>query len=301
MTVEAGPVRPRKWLLALVTFVISPIAAYLYVGRPRRALGLAAALLAMLIALRNGLGGLLAQPIPWLVFAAFALLIYLASLIDALRIAWGGRDYRLKAWNRWWAYLLVAFASYAATEAIANPVFGGFLAVRPFSTPSAAMSPTLRVGDLAIADMRAYERAGPRPGDIVLFDRGGDGKDLWVKRVVAGPGDKVAIVKGVLVVNGAPARQDPLGAGDPPKRAIETLANGCAHVIDVDDKSLVALDEMAERVVPPDAYFVLGDNRGNSFDSRFPQVGFVPRARVVGRMTFVYWSNDRSRIGSALP
>ena len=300
MTAEAGPVRPRKWWLALAAFVFSPIAAYLYVGRPRRALAFAAALLALLIALRNGLGGLLAQPLPWLSLLALAIVVYLFSLIDALRIAWGGRDYRLKAWNRWWAYLLVAFASYLATEAMANPVFGGFLAVRAFSTPSASMTPTLQVGDLAVGDMRAYERAGPQPGDIVLFDRGGDGKEVWVKRVVAGPGDKVAIAKGVVVVNGAPARQDPLG-GEPPKRAIETLANGRAHVMDVDDKSLPALDEMAERVVPADAYFVLGDNRGNSLDSRFPQLGFVPRAHILGRMTFVYWSADQSRIGARLP
>jgi signal peptidase I len=301
MTVENRSSRPRRWPLALVAFLFSPLAAYLYVGRPRRALALAVVLLAMLAALRNGLGGWLAEPPVWLAFAGLAVAVYLVALGDALRIAWGARDYRLQPWNRWWAYLLAALASYVATEVMVNPALGGFLAVRPFSTPSASMAPTLRVGDLAVADMRAYERAAPEPGDIVVFDRFGDGKEMWVKRVVAGPGDKVAIVKGVVIVNGAPARQDPVGGDGPPKRAIETLANGRAHMIELDEKAVPALDDMAERTAPPDAYFVLGDNRGNSLDSRFAEFGCVPRARILGRMAFVYWSRDRGRIGTRLP
>jgi signal peptidase I len=301
MSAEAAPLRPRKLPLALVAFVFSPVAAYLYVGRPRRALALAVAMLALLAALRNGLGGRLAEPMNWFALVATTFAVALFALVDTIRIAWIGREYRLRPWNRWWVYLLVAFCGYGVTEAMVNPAFGGFLAVRPFSTPSGSMAPTLLVGDLSVADMRAFERAAPQPGDIVVFDRSGDGKEFWVKRVVAGPGDKVAINGGVLVVNGSPARQDPVGGDTPPKRAIESLANGRAHLIEIDDKGLAALDEMAERTVPADAYFVLGDNRGNSLDSRSSEIGSVPRSRVLGRLAFVYWSSDRRRIGARLP
>jgi signal peptidase I len=295
------PDAPRRvWLALLLTLLLSPVVGYLYVGRPRRALAMALASAALLFCFRNGLGGWLATPAGWLtlVVAAFAPLVF--GWADVARIAWRERRYRLRKWNRWWVYLIVGVGFELGADAVVDPDLGGFLAVRPFSTPSGSMTPTLNIGDRAVADMRAYERDAPQPGDIVIVDRDGDGSQLWVKRVIAGPGDTVAIAGGVVSVNDAAVRLDALGAGEPP-RAIETLANGTSHLIMPSRGEFPQASEMAKITVPADAYFLLGDNRGNSTDSRFADFGFIPRARIVGRMTFITWSSDRRRIGALLP
>ncbi len=301
MTAEAVPlaqdarVRPRRVWLALGIALLSPAAGYLYVGRPRRALAMALFSLATAMALRNGLGGLMAQPAPLLALIVVELGVRLFALIDAARIARGERAYRLRRYNSAFAYLGAGLAVALGFSALVNPAMGGFLAARSYTIPSGSMIPTLLVGDYAVGDMRAYERAAPAPGDIVLIARNAT---TYVKRVIAGPGDTVALLHGVVYVNDAPARLDPVGLDDPAPRAIETLTNGTSHVIML---GAAETNEMAKVTVPAGAYFVLGDNRGNSMDSRLAAFGFVPRAEIVGRMSFVYWSSDRRHIGATLP
>jgi signal peptidase I len=289
----------RVWLALLLTLLLTPAAGYLYVGRPFRALAMALAWALLVFGLRDGFGGWLATPGGALTLFVGGNGLLLFALVDAARIAWRERVYRLRGFNRWWVYVLVGLVLEIGGDAVVNLDAGGFRAVRPFTFPSVSMAPTLNPGDLAIGDMRAYERAAPQPGDLVIFKRDGEGAALWVKRVVAGPGDSVALVHGVLVVNDTPVRLDAI-AGSPP-RAVETLANGRSHVILPGPGKNPQGEDTAKVVVPPDAFFVLGDNRGNSDDSRFADVGFVPRAHIVGRMSFLAWSSDRRRIGATIP
>ncbi len=298
MTDEAGLVRPRRWWAALLLTIVSPVVGYLYVGRPWRAAAFAAVVLAILLAVRNGLGGAAAQPLQWFAFVAIAIFASLFALVDVVRIAWRGRPYRLGRWNRIWLYVLAGFAFIAAAEVIANPSFGGFLAARSFSAASSSMEPTLHVGDYFIADMRAYESLAPQPGDIVILDLSGDGREFWIKRVVAGPGDKVALVDGALVVNDQPVRRDEVARA--PARVVETLADGRSYTTAPNATGNREADQMEPQTVAAGAFFVLGDNRGNSLDSRYPSVGAVPRARILGRATFVWWSMNRARIGATL-
>jgi signal peptidase I len=182
--------------------------------------------------------------------------------------------------------------------------------VQPFAIPSGSMSPELEPGDFLFVDKSAYgwslaslplasglindpallERrlfARPaRPGDVIVFVSP-EGQD-YVKRLVAGGGDRVRLDGGLLVVNGLPVPCTPLGDG----LCRETLANGASHVVRSDGSGPLAT--MAEMVVPAGHYFVLGDNRDRSADSRLTRaeggVGLVPEGRVIGRASRLFFS-----------
>jgi signal peptidase I len=174
--------------------------------------------------------------------------------------------------------------------------------------PSGSMRPTLLEGDVVLVNRIAYDlklpltdiavvRLGePRRGDVVTFHSPQDGTRL-IKRIVGLPGDVIEMRDEVLYVNGEPcryssAREVPEQVG--PRawleavRAMETLPQ---HEHEVQFLPQVpARRDFAPTVVPPDAFFMLGDNRDNSADSRF--IGFVPRRLLIGHAHHVLVSVD---------
>jgi signal peptidase I len=193
----------------------------------------------------------------------------------------------------------------------------------PYYVPSGSMEPTLQIGDELFATKFPYgyssaslptfitlpntERilgALPRRGDIVVFRWPGDRSQVWVKRVVGLPGDRVAMHDGHLWINGAAVGIKPDGTGQvesedgsrqPIARYIETLPGGRQHVIFKRD-GLGMFDDMKEITVPPDRLFVMGDNRDNSADSRVPLdeggVGLLPVSDLIGRVDGLVGSWD---------
>ncbi len=158
----------------------------------------------------------------------------------------------------------------------------------------------------------------PERGDVVVFKHPVSGAD-FIKRVIGLPGDRIQVIGGVLYINGRPVRLDPAGefvevkepqgpAGNVPRcandpvpiggtciklRYRETLPNGVIHdVLDIEPRG--SADDTGVFTVPEGHYFVMGDNRDNSLDSRFPQkyggVGFVPAENLVGRADRVIFS-----------
>jgi signal peptidase I len=165
--------------------------------------------------------------------------------------------------------------------------------VKPYQIPSPSMEPTLDVGQRVLVNRVLYHFRDPHIGDIVVFhppvgaENGqecgvhqggteacpkptpGESNTNFIKRIVAGPGDRLSIHDGHPVVNGVQANEDfirPCRGG-----------NGCnlPHQI----------------TIPPDHYFMMGDNRGSSDDSRF--WGPVPRDWIIGQAFFTYWPPDR--------
>ena len=194
----------------------------------------------------------------------------------------------------------------------------------PYYVPSGSMEPTLLIGDELLATKYPYGYSTaslpafvvlpdtprilgvlPERGDIVVFRWPGDRSQIWVKRVIGLPGDRIALRSGRLWINGAPVGQRPDGAGRialdngsflPTRLFVETLPGGREHAI---VKMMAAndnLDDMAEIVVPPDRLFVMGDNRDNSADSRVPVaaggVGLLPVGNLVGRVNTLVGSWD---------
>jgi signal peptidase I len=193
----------------------------------------------------------------------------------------------------------------------------------PFYVPSGSMEPTLLIGDELLAtkypygystaslpafiDLPSSRRifgAPPKRGDVVVFRWPGDTTQVWVKRVIGLPGDRIAMRGGEVWIDGKPAALTPDGSGrvesedgsrSTARRFIETLPGGRRHPI----FKLVAnepLDNLPEVMVPPGHLFVMGDNRDNSADSRVPVgaggVGMLPEANLVGRVDAIIGSWD---------
>jgi signal peptidase I len=206
------------------------------------------------------------------------------------------RVHLTSVWQEWLRPLLVvAFLLGSFRSAIAdwNDV------------PTGSMKPTIVEGDRIFVDRRAYDlrvpftsfrvaRYGaPARGDIIVFSSPVDGRRL-VKRVIGLPGDTVAVRDGHLVVNGTVARYVPLGdaAGGAP---VETEAlEGRAHP--VMSRIGPAGPAFGPTRVPDGHYFVMGDHRDDSFDSRY--WGFLERERIQGRAVAVALSFDWERYGS---
>jgi signal peptidase I len=198
------------------------------------------------------------------------------------------------------------------------------LLYQSFSIPSGAMKPTLLIGDYIVVAKYPYGYsryslpgsaplfAGrvfprqPRYGDVVVFRLPRDPSTDYVKRVVGLPGDRIQMIHGLLHINGTPVTRERLadavetdasGRATRGKQWRETLPNGVAHVtLDLMDEGFY--DNTALFTVPPGHYFMLGDNRDNSLDSRaLTQVGYVPFENLVGRVDRIIFSLDQEADG----
>jgi signal peptidase I len=196
------------------------------------------------------------------------------------------------------------------------------VAAEPFNVPSASMVPTLLVGDNLIAGKYTYGYSkfsspiglmpdfngrilnhAPARGDIIVFKLPRDTSINYVKRLIGLPGDHIQMKDGRLYINGEMVpRQDDgtyvtkIGMQSVElRRYIETLPGGRAHeTLEMSDNG--TYDNTAEFVVPANSYFMMGDNRDDSLDSReSPQnggVGFVPMENLIGRVDRVMYSRD---------
>lgn len=172
--------------------------------------------------------------------------------------------------------------------------------VQPIRIPSGSMEPTLLVGDFLLLDKQSI---APDPffmppttiarGDIIVFhDPVDDPSVHLVKRVIALPGDRIHLRDGIVYLNGRPqaepyaihrrAPQDAFRDDFPNLQQMDSGVNAAWWI------HLRTLARSGEITVPPDSYFVMGDNRNNSEDSRY--WGFVPRKAIVGKPILVYFS-----------
>lgn len=139
--------------------------------------------------------------------------------------------------------------------------------------PSGAMLPTLQINDRLIIDKLTYRFESPKRGDIVVFSptealRKQNFNDAFIKRIIGLPGDQVQVKGGLVYINNQPLRESYIAKED------------------------AAQYEWGPQTVPPNAYFVLGDNRNNSYDSHY--WGYVPRENIIGKATQRFYPFDRA-------
>jgi len=189
------------------------------------------------------------------------------------------------------------------------------LLFQPFSIPSGSMKPTLLIGDYLFVSKMSYGyskysipfspdlfsgriwTAEPVRGDIAVFRKPNQPDVDYVKRVIGLPGDRIQMKTGILYINGQPVKRELTGeyvqekgyqAGSKFPIYTETLPNGITfQTLDLEPNSIADNTRVFE--VPSGNYFMMGDNRDNSLDSRF-DVGFVPLEFFVGKAKVIFFS-----------
>ncbi len=165
--------------------------------------------------------------------------------------------------------------------------------VKSYRLGSVSMSPTLEEGDCVLTDIEAYRHARPLPGDLIVFQRTGRFGGAYLKRCVALGGQTVKITDGVVYVDSIRFMPTLLT-----KRTSSRYLPADQYDKRIYPPGAGNEDNYGPVTLPSDSLFVLGDNRDNSFDSRY--FGFIHADAVTGRALFIYWSHDLSRIGKEL-
>jgi len=213
-----------------------------------------------------------------------------------------------------------------STEAAAKPVWREWIesmlviglfavvirsfVIAPFVIPSSSMVPTLLVGDylfvsrfnyglrIPFTDIQFLASQATR-GDVVVFDYPEDRSKDYIKRVVGVPGDKIVYEDNMLYVNGQkmPLKEEGMYTYFLGDNSSDVSAKYTEKLFDIEHsvlrKSFSIRD--GEWVVPEGYYFMMGDNRNNSRDSRF--WGFVPQSYLVGKAVVIWWSWDSAASG----
>lgn len=279
----------RPWAAALLSFFLGPFIGMLYLNRGRLAFlylligfclaGIGVAYLPSLVASPN-------EPlIGWLLDFPLGVIGAIHSFLIARHRDGTGR---LKWYSHW--YAIVGFVLIFPLAAFGIRTF----LYQPFSAVSVSMSPSLNAGDYFFASKFAYNDVSPRRGDLIVFRVRSLQNVSYIKRVIGLPGDRVQMRNDKLFINGAVVPQRrledfPLPCGAALCRIPqyeETLPGGHTDRI-LDAVVNGPFDNTPLFVVPANSYFVLGDNRDNSDDSRV-DVGFVSHDDIIGRPAFKY-------------
>lgn len=199
------------------------------------------------------------------------------------RMACAADAVRVSALRPRWSQVTLMLGAFLAAVTVFGLVVDGPLRAyytanygRTFTIPSHGMEPTLLVGDYIVVDRFAYRSRAPERGDIVIFKYPLDERRDFIKRVIATAGDEIHIRGRQVFVNGAPLNEPYV---TPPTGGVSAAGGSCGYRYGCKPV-----------IVPPNAYFVMGDNRENSRDSR--DWGFVQQEKIVARPTVVYFSWD---------
>lgn len=270
----------KPWLAGLLSLLL-PGMGQLYNGQLKKAIFLAVFLFIVVVPILAGL--MIYAPVPPPHNLTLPLLlagVLLVTIVrDAVRAA---RQYRnsdaLTSYNKWYVYLsFLALCSF-----VLQPI-GAHLSrqcVQAFKIPAGSMVPTLLVGDHVLVDKSiSWNGEALQRGEIIVFPFPEDEAKTFMKRIVGLPGETIEIRNKMVYVNGTPLDESTY---------VQRIDPG------IIDGTINPRDNFGPVTVPEEAYFVLGDNRDQSLDSRF--WGYVQRSKVMGKLFCIYWSWDQEQM-----
>lgn len=195
------------------------------------------------------------------------------------------------------------------------------LLIQPFYIPSSSMEPTLLVGDRIFVSKISYGYTKhsfpfspnfsnkrffskqPKQGDLVVFKTPSDNRTDYIKRLIGLPGDEIQFKNGNLFINGKKIKRvsveisEPINCGNlnlESNTFLETLPNGVKHLANYNKTGTIMNTKKYK--VPKNHYFMMGDNRDCSKDSRFMnEVGYVTNLNLVGKAKIIFFSNDTKK------
>lgn len=203
--------------------------------------------------------------------SAYYALVFMDSVKTARQLS---NNYTLKKYNKLIAYIGISILVVIVSQSIGLSVKTNI--IQAFKFPSGSMEPTLLIGDHILVDRRDAAK-NPNRGDLIVFQYPEDPAKDFIKRVVAVGGDKVEIKDKVLFVNGNEVKEP-------------YVSHQETNMIPASQNPR---DNYGPQVIPKDSYFVLGDNRDKSYDSRF--WGAVSKDKVKGTVKNLYWSWDKEK------
>ena len=262
-------------LLAALAGIFGLGLGYLYVGRLRLAFVPFVTVVGTIAI--AGWTRLIIEPAGVYIAYSLALLFWLVSIIHPAIVAYRLDALAARPFNRGWIYVLWIvstglFGSYVGENR------GSLFGFEPFRIPASSMAPTIQKNDLVMADTWYFDRSAPGINDLVVYSMLDNPDTKYLKRVVGLPGDIIEIREDILIRNGEPVAEEYIQLSGPP---IGRLSN------------------FGPVTVPDNQYFVLGDNRHNSRDSRF--TGAIPRESLHGRVEYRWFAYDDGISWSRFP
>lgn len=298
--------RRNPLVAASLAVIGSPVVAMCYLGRGRRALVYLALVLACpVVSFMLAKAGAWPAGVHW---SSLYLIVVALGVTDAVRIAHREPADFSGPWFSTWQGLVGIAVVYGVVSLSARSML-----IEPFRVPAQSMAPTLVPGDHFFANKFAYGlrlpfssielTSGEMParGDVIVF-RPRNSDIRFVKRIIGVPGDIVAIdsATGEISINGEAVMLERLGPfdADPAYQLAQETIGSRSH-------ELLLRPEPSGRggtyAVPAGSYFVLGDSRANSLDSRSPEVGLVPEQNIIGKAWSVWWNtSEPGRAGMTL-
>lgn len=278
--------QPRPWIAAVLGFFLQPL-GMLYVVRVKWAL---AYFFVTAVITISELTLWWYQRIEWLQYFSFTWIVMIACAIHAYRIAKYGNPVAVRPWySRWYGLIALLGVLFLAIFSFRTFMY------EPFRKPSGSMAPSINTGSVVLAQKWGYGNYGTygisvfrtapsrktSRGDIVVFEFPPDPSIKYLKRVIGLPGDVVKYQRKKLFINDVPVETELISSGEGFDVLQETLEGSVYRVMN----SRTRPSPDMEFVVPENNYFVVGDNRDHSNDSRY--WGFVPERNIVGKVVYV--------------
>jgi signal peptidase I len=197
------------------------------------------------------------------------LLVIIESIRTARKI---GSEYLLKTYNKWFLYLFIIIVTFLVDHSVATAIKDNV--IKPYKIPTNSMQPSLLAGDFILSNQIYFSTHNPERGDIIIFKYPVDEKTDFIKRIIGVPGDMVEIKDKHVWINNVKIHEP--------------------YVQHTDSTILSQFESIRDNFGPfrvsTNSYFVLGDNRDNSLDSR--HWGTVQRYLIKGKLSFIYFSWD---------
>lgn len=286
-------IKKRHALLAALFSLISPGMGHLYVGKWQQAIFMPFVILAIPALL--GWTGLIFLSQGMYVLLFWIVIFYLVVIVSAIMHARKTSSHHLNRSQRWYFYIIFLVVVGIVNSSLVD-YRGKLFAYETFHIPAASMLPNLLVGDLVMVDTYAYANKQAEIGDIVVFDYPNDRSVKYIKRVIAKGGDHLAYYDKNLYINGKQVNRELVGLYQAPglnekmELYTELMVGNKYTVAYIPDRPAIN----AEYIVPEGHYFVLGDNRDNSNDSRY--WGVFPETYLKGKAMYIWFSFDEMNI-----